>query len=122
MNLRTVFTGLALVVPCALVALTVGACSSEGTTPSGSGTAQFVVVPEDSIPEGVAAGSNPDQIKDGWKVSYDKFLISIADLVARRSDTGEQAAGGDLRYVLDLKNAPTSGYVLAEFKGIAAAR
>ena len=121
MNPRTVFTGLGLAIPLSIVVATAACSSDVGSTPSGTGTAQFIVVPEDSVPEGLAPGADPEQVKDGWKVTYDRFLISVGDLRARRSDTGEETGAPD-RFVLDLKNAPTSGYVLAELKGLPAAR
>lgn len=122
MSCRTVFAGLGLAMPFFLVTLSALTACSDGTqAPAGSGTAQFVVVPEDSVPQGLAPGDGPEQVKDGWKITYDRFLISIGELSAKRSDTGEQTAAPE-RYVLDLKNAPTSGYVIAELKGLAAAR
>ncbi|HRG97552.1 MAG TPA: hypothetical protein PLR99_14960 [Polyangiaceae bacterium] len=110
---------------CLALAL-VAACSSS-TTPSdagaasGSGTAQLIVVPEESIPEGLKAGDGPENLKDGWTITYDRFLVTIGGVVARRSDDGASTTAPDV-FVLDLRNAPTTGYVLAEWKGLGAAR
>ncbi len=106
--------------------LALAACSSSTTTPdggaaSGTGTAQLIVVPEDSIPQGLAAGADPENIKDGWSITYERFLITIGAVIARRSDTGSEVTAPDI-FVLDLRNAPTTGYVLADWKGLAAAR
>ncbi|MBK8215587.1 MAG: hypothetical protein IPK71_17790 [Myxococcales bacterium] len=128
MNRRTVRKGLGIALPLsiasAIVGLSLQGCSSDsgGGTPSGTGNVQFVVVPEDSVPEGLEPGTDAEQVKDGWKVTYDRFLVSIGNLRAQRSDTGAEVVSGDTSYVLDLKNAPTTGYVVAEFNGIAAAR
>ena len=105
----------------------VAACSSDGTTSdagapaSGTGTAQLIVVAEDSIPEGLQSGTDPENLKDGWSITYDRFLVTIGGVVAARSDNGASTSAPDV-FVLDLRNAPTTGYVLAEWKGLSAAR
>lgn len=86
-----------------------------------SGSVQVFVVPEDSITSGIAAGTEPENIHDGWSVSYDRFLATVGGFYATRSDTGDTVED-DRTFVLDLRNAPTSGYVMSELKGLAAAR
>jgi hypothetical protein len=100
----------------ALVALASG-CSGAG----GTGAAQIFVVPEDTITVGLEPGTGPEDIQDGWAVSYSRYLVTVGNFRARRSDTGE-TVGDPTVYVLDMKHAPTSGYVVTELDGIAAAR
>ncbi len=93
------------------------ACSDE----AGTGTVQIFVEPEDTIPEGLVPGTGEENIQDGWAVIYDRFLITIGNMRASRSDSAETLNVPDI-YVLDLKNAPAGGYVLAELDNVSAAR
>lgn len=86
-----------------------------------TGTVQVFVEPEDTIPEGLEPGTGDENIADGWRVTYDRFLITIGNVRAARSDTNE-TLGDPSVYVLDLKNAPATRYVIAEFEGVSAAR
>lgn len=106
----------------ALVALSpvASGCSSDSST-SGSGTVQIFVVPEASITDGIDPGTGPENIRDGWRITYDRYLVAIGNFRATRSDTGARI-GDPTIYVLDLKSAPTSGYVVRELQGVAAVR
>jgi hypothetical protein len=95
------------------------ACGSSDD--EGTGTAQIFVVPEDTIPDGLDPGSEPENIQDGWTIRYDRFLVAIGHFRAKRTDTGATLSDSTV-YVLDLKNAPTSGYVVKEFQNVAAVR
>jgi len=101
--------------PLALL-LASAACSGEG-----SGSVQVFVEPEDTIPLGLTAGTGPENIQDGWNVSYDRFLVVIGNVRASRSDSGEQIGEPNV-FVLDLKRAPAGGYVIASFDDLAAVR
>ena len=80
-----------------------------------------VVVPEETISKGIEPGTEKENMKDGWGVTYERFLVTVGNFRARRSDTNA-SIGDPSVYVLDLKNAPASGYVVADLKGVAAAR
>ena len=100
------------------------ACSSKddgGTGGGGSGTVQIFVVPEDSITNGLEPGTDAENVQDGWKITYDRYLVAIGNFRARRSDNGQTIEDPTV-YVLDLKAAPTSGYVAKEFTDVAAVR
>ena len=85
------------------------------------GNAQVFVVPEASITDGLEPGDGGEQIKDGWRVEYTKFLITIGNFRARSTATGKELRDPTV-WVLDLKSAPTSGYVTARFDEIDAVR
>lgn len=92
------------------------ACGTEG-----SGRVQIFVVPEETIRSGIAAGTGPEDIHDGWSVAYERFLVTVGGFRARRSDTGD-AVTTTTAYVLDLVHAPASGYVVEELPDMAAVR
>lgn len=99
------------------------ACSSSNDSgdSAGNGAVQIFVVPEDSVREGLEPGTDGENIQDGWTIRYDRYLVTVGNFRAKRSDTG--ASIGDPRvFVLDLLNAPSSGYVVSELSGIAAGR
>ncbi|MGZ5966466.1 MAG: hypothetical protein ACXWP4_02275 [Polyangiales bacterium] len=98
------------------------ACSSGNTIGSGGqGTVQVFIVPEASITNGISAGTGPEDIADGWKVEYTKYLVTVGNFRARSTQTGD-AIGDSTVYVLDLRNAPAGGYVISTFGGVAATR
>jgi hypothetical protein len=107
-------------VACA-VAVAVAACSNDASTGGGSGNVQIFVVPEDSIVNGLRPGTELENIQDGWTITYDRYLVAIGNFRARRTDTGD-VLSDPTTYILDLKGAPTSGYVTKELSGVAAVR
>ncbi|WP_438024217.1 hypothetical protein [Sorangium sp. So ce233] len=116
---RTRETGM-LVAACAL-ALVAGCGGEDGGAGSGTGTVQIFVEPEDTIPEGLEPGTGEENIADGWRVTYDRFLVTIGNVRAARSDAQETLSDPSV-FVLDLKNAPATRYVIAEFEGVSAVR
>ncbi|MDB4944245.1 MAG: putative lipoprotein [Labilithrix sp.] len=97
------------------------ACTSSASGGGGSGNVQIFVVPEDSITNGLEPGTGAENVQDGWTISYDRYLVSVGSFRARRTDTGDTLSDPS-RYVLDLKAAPTSGYVTTELRDVDAVR
>lgn len=98
-----------------------GAGAGCGDASVGTGNAQIFVEPEETIPGGLAPGADEENIKDGWSVNYDRFLIAIGNIRAARSGSDERLSDPSV-YVLDMKNAPAGGYVLTTFEDVTAAR
>jgi hypothetical protein len=96
------------------------ACGDDSST-VGTGNAQIFVVPEDTITDGLEPGTELENVQDGWTISYSRYLVAVGNFRAGRSDTGDTISD-PTNYVLDMKNAPTSGYIVKELSGIAAAR
>ncbi|WP_437645596.1 hypothetical protein [Sorangium sp. So ce362] len=109
------------VAACAL-ALVAGCGGDDDGAGSGTGTVQIFVEPEDTIPEGLEPGTGEENIADGWRVTYDRFLVTIGNVRAARSDAPQATLSDPSVFVLDLKNAPATRYVIAEFEGASAAR
>ncbi len=83
----------------------------------GKGNVQVFVVPEDTISAGLEPGTGLENLVDGWKVEYTRFLVTVGNFRARSSATGA-ALSDPTVWVLDLKNAPAGGYVTFETKGV----
>ena len=96
-------------------------CSNSASSGGGTGSVQIFVVPEDSITNGLAPGTEPENVQDGWTITYDRYLVAIGNFRARRTDTGDTLSDPSV-YILDLKAAPTSGYVATELHDVAAVR
>lgn len=87
-----------------------------------TGTAQVFIVAEETVQGGLVAGTGEEDLRDGWNVSYDKFLVTVGNFRASRSSNP-----GDVRrisdvVVLDLAAIPESGVLLGELTGLAAAQ
>jgi hypothetical protein len=101
--------------PIALLAL--AACDGGGT-----GTVQVFVEAEDTIPEGLQPGDGAEDVVDGWTVKYDKFIVTVGDFRASRSEGDGDTLSAPTIYVVDLLHVPAGGVVLAEFEDVAAER
>ena len=99
-------------------------CGDDAASASASarGSVQVFVEPEDTIPEGLEPGVGDENVKDGWAVRYDRYLITIGNVRASRSDAPGESLVEPSVYVLDLKNAPAGGYVIASFADAQAVR
>jgi hypothetical protein len=104
-----------------LLPLVLSAACSDGDSPTSRarGNAKVFIVAEESIAGGVQAGSGPENIQDGWTVTYSKFLVSLGGFHAKSNADGEQLLD-PTTFVLDLKNAPTAGYVTSSFQDVPA--
>jgi len=99
-------------------------CSDDTTADAGGakGSVQVFVEAEDSVPDGLEPGDGPENIRDGWKVTYDRYLVTIGNVRASRSDDPNARLNDASVYVLDLKNAPAGGYILTTFSDATAVR
>ena len=103
-----------------IAATFLAACGDDGGG-GGSGTVQAFVVAEETIPDGLVPGDDEENIQDGWTVTYGKFLAVIGNFRAARQGSGEQRTSSDV-YIVDMKSLPTSGFTIAQFDDLAAAR
>jgi len=93
----------------------------EGTSSGGTGKVQIFVEAESTIPNGLSAGMEAEDILDGWNVKYTRFLVAIGNFRAARSDASDKLTAPGV-YVLDLMNVPAGGYVVHTWENVEATR
>ena len=127
MNIRIQNFGLVLltVLLTLLTTLTLSACSeddSSGSSGSSRGTLQVLLGAEEVILEGLTPGDDAENIRDGWSVTFDKYIVTVGhiDIHLATDDSVEQEA--DDVYVVDLTEVPAAGLALWEIGGLQAGR
>src|SRR5262245_11728486 len=81
-----------------------------------TGSLQVFVVPEDTVTNGVAAGTELEDIRDGWTVTYQKFLVAVGNFRASSStDASAEVTDGRV-FIVDLKAIGENGFIVAEFR------
>jgi hypothetical protein len=97
-------------------------CDSGGGSTLGTGTVQVFMAPEDTIPEGLAAGTGEEEVVDGWTVKYTKFVLVVGDFHALRTAATSDVLRKDGHWIIDLRNLPDGHLVMAEFTDATATR
>jgi len=95
--------------------------TTTGDSDGAKGNLQVFVEAEETVPEGLSPGTGEENIVDGWTVEYTEFLIAVGDVRLGRSDASETQSESKV-YVVDLRNLPTTGLVIADFQDISAVR
>ncbi len=100
----------------------VAGCSGDDSNGTSSrGNVQVFVVAEETILSGLEPGTGGENISDGWKVEYSKFIVTIGNFRARSTITGKEIVDPTV-YVLDLKTAPAAGYTTLDRRDVDAVR
>lgn len=121
-----------------MVLAAAGFATGCGDDANGTGRLQVFVEAEDSIPGGLhaegaeeaehdhdheeEAGGHEHGISDGWDVHYDTFLIAMGNFRASQSGKADASLSDSRVHVLDMKNLPAGGFVLADFADAEATR
>ena len=80
-----------------------------GGDEAGTGALSLTVEAEETITDGLAAGTERYEIQDGWSVTFSKYLVTIGE--ARVAIPGtEEHIEDETVHVLDLTQAPPSGF------------
>jgi hypothetical protein len=103
-------------------AATLLAAGASGCGSDGPGNAQIFVEAEETIADGLTPGDELENIKDGWTVTYEKFLITLGNFRASQSRNTSATLTEPKTFVLDLQAIPAAGFLLADFKDVEATR
>jgi len=87
-----------------------------------TGKLQVFLSAEDTIPDGLQAGTGLENVQDGWNVSYDKYLIVFGNFRAHRSLAPSSPISDPKVAVYDMRTLPSDGLVVSTFDAIAAER
>jgi hypothetical protein len=103
-----------------LACASAAACSDDSAT--GTGTLNVLLEAEDVIREGLAAGDGLEDIRDGWTVTFDKYLVTLGHIDAHQSSDQSKVADDEALYTVDLKRIPQSGLELWKLEDLKAGR
>lgn len=94
-----------------ILACTCGCGPSTGAT----GELAFFLEAEDTITDGLVPGDAPEDVVDGWSVTYEHFVVTVGHIHATSRATG-LGADDEGVWVVDLVSIPATGLALATFE------
>jgi hypothetical protein len=102
-----------LLLGCALGLAAVACGDAEG-----SGTLSVLLESEDTITGGLDPGDEVENIRDGWEVRYDKYIVAVGDVEVHSSTNETTRAHDESVFVVDLKTVPSSGLRLWQLSNL----
>src|SRR5688500_9714471 len=100
---------------------TLSACGGDDDA-GGSGSVTVILESESTITAGLDPGDAIENIRDGWSVRYDNYILAVGDIdIHFASDENNQAEDARV-FVADLKLAPESGLPLWSIAGLRSGR
>lgn len=82
------------------------------------GSVRVIVEPEDTISEGLTAGEKVANVRDGWTVTYDKYIVAMGHVTLVYATDDSLVAEGEQGFVVDLKEVPANGEPLWRIDGL----
>ena len=98
-------------------ALSIVGCDSSSTGGSGNGNLSVLLEAEETIVEGLEDGEGEENIRDGFDVSFSRYLVAIG-MVAMRQVGDANPQSDPVVVVADFKSLPTTSPELTAFTGI----
>ncbi|MEM6960781.1 MAG: hypothetical protein AAF355_07660 [Myxococcota bacterium] len=109
---------IALLALIGVAAFTVAGCSDDDST----GSVSVLLESEDTILSGLDAGTEGEQIQDGWNVRFDSFIISVGDVAMTFSNNESTTADAHDVFVIDLTDVPANGIALWDLNDLRVGR
>ena len=103
-----------------LASLGLVACSE--SEDEGSGTLSVLLESEDTIIDGLDPGDRTENIRDGWRVRYDKYIVAVGDIDVHFSSDENVEAHDESVFAVDLMAVPATGEPFWELAGLRAGR
>lgn len=94
----------------------------DGAITGTAGNVTVVIESEDTITKGLSPGLEDDRIRDGWSVTFERYLVAIGDInVHLTTDERVLAEAPDV-WVADLTAVAGAGLPLWSFESLSAGR
>ena len=100
--------GLLCTCTCACAGLLTLGCGGE----TGTGSLTALIEAEDVITDGIEAGQGPENIRDGWSVSFSRYIAVVGALDLHRSSNASVDAEAPDSFAVDLVQVPAAGLAL----------
>ncbi len=97
-----------------VLALLLVACSDDSNTEPGSLSVRLDA--EATIVEGLEPGDDNQDVRDGWSIEFDKYLVTVGNVHLQLSTNSKVEAEDPAFHVVDLAKVPSSGLELWSFE------
>ena len=88
----------------------------------GTGSLDVLIETEDLIVDGLQPGEDAENIRDGWAVNFDKYIVAVGEVELQLSTDENKVEKSDESYAVDLTTLPSGGLSLWSFEAIQAGR
>lgn len=92
------------------------------STEAGSGDLTVLLEAEDLIVSGLEPGDAPENVRDGWAIAFDRYLVTIGEIEARYSTDASLRAQAAETLIVDLTQIPAAGLPLWTLRDLKAGR
>ena len=103
------------------VASIIGSAACNDNT-SGDASLAVLIEAEDVIINGLEPGNDIENVRDGWAVTFDKYLVTVGDIDIHFAIDETITGTAPTLWTLDLTQVPTAGVPLWSLDGLAAGR
>lgn len=94
-------------------ALVASGCAEESS--GNPGRLDFSITPESVISQGLVAGTGPGQVRDGWAVKFQHYVVSVGAVSISEATNPATVSSNPAVFLVDLAQTPSTGEVLWTF-------
>jgi hypothetical protein len=102
----------------ACMAWAVALCAGCGDGASAEGNARVLLEAESVIVDGLDPGEGLENVRDGWSVRFDEYLVAIGDLDLHFASDEHVEAEAPEVFAVDLTEVPADGLALWNLDGL----
>lgn len=93
-------------------------CGGDG----GTGSLSVLLEAEDVITAGIEAGEGPENIRDGWSVTFDRYIATVGELDIHLASNEAVDVEAPEVFVVDVAQVPAAGLGLFQLDGLRSGR
>lgn len=93
-------------------------CGESAQVAEGSGSLRVLIEPEDTILDGLKPGEDVANIRDGWAVTYDKYVVVLGHVTVDYATDRDVTAEDERSFVVDLMQVPSNGEPIWKIEGL----
>lgn len=101
-----------------VAALLATSCGESAQVAGGSGSLRVLIEPEDTILDGLKPGQDVEDIRDGWTVTYDKYVVALGHVAVDYATDRDVTAEDERAFVIDLTQIPANGEPLWKIEAL----
>jgi hypothetical protein len=93
-----------------------------GTNSEQTGDLEVILEAEETITDGIAAGTGEEDMRDGWAVEFERFIVSVGNVTVHDARDASVKKSDPASFVVDLATLPSTGTPLWHIDGLGSGR